>query len=200
VVVESGVELWYQIREAHLKPGPNWSVNFPEANSTYKDLPLTKEDHELLRFDQGQQGQWQEADGTTWQVYYFNWLPGRVAGYLAKRHTPDICITASGFKMTAGPELTVLEVNGVELPMRHYIFDSSSGPLQVYQCHWEAGLGKENYTADESARYNLIRGIWAGRGNKGQKVLEIIITGYNDSALAQQALVRELPKLIKVEN
>jgi len=200
VVVESGVELWYQIREAHLKPGPNWSVNFPEANSTYKDLPLTKEDHELLRFDQGQQGQWQEADGTTWQVYYFNWLPGRVAGYLAKRHTPDICITASGFKMTAGPELTVLNVNGVELPMRHYVFDSSSGPLQVYQCHWEAGLGKENYTADESARYNLIRGIWAGRGNKGQKVLEIIITGYNDSALAQQALVRELPKLIKVEN
>jgi exosortase len=200
VVVESGVELWYQIREAHLQPGPSWSVNFPEADPTYKDLPLTTEEHELLRFDQGQQGQWQEADGTTWQVYYFNWLPGRVAGYLAKRHTPDICITASGFKMTAGPELTVLEVNGVELPMRHYIFDSSSGPLQVYQCHWEAGLGKENYTADESARYNLIRGIWAGRGNKGQKVLEIIITGYNDSALAQQALVRELPKLIKVEN
>jgi exosortase len=200
VVVESGVELWYRIREAHIKPGPSWSVKFPEDNPTYKDLPLTTEDHELLRFDQGQQGQWQEADGTTWQAYYFNWLPGRVAGYLAKRHTPDICITASGFKMTAGPELTVLEVNGVELPMRHYVFDSSSGPLQVYQCHWEAGLGKDSYTADESARYNLIRGIWAGRGNKGQKVLEIIITGYDDPELAKQALIRQLPKLIKVEN
>lgn len=199
VVVESGVELWYQIREAHLPPGLNWSVNFPEDNLTYKNLPLTTEDHELLRFDQGQQGQWQEADGTTWQVYYFNWLPGRVAGYLAKRHTPDICITASGYKMTAGPELEVMEVNGVELPMRHYVFESSSGPLQVYQCHWEAGMGKDTYTADESARYNLIRGIWAGRGNKGQKVLEVIITGYDDPALAKKALVQQLNKLIKVE-
>ena len=101
--------------------------------------------------------------------------------------------------MIAGPDLMVLDVNGVELPMRHYVFESSVGPLQVYQCHWEAGLGKDSYTAEESARYNLIRGIWAGRGNQGQKVLEIIITGYTDSKLANQALVSQLDKLIKVD-
>jgi hypothetical protein len=157
------------------------------------------DEHVLLRFDQGQQGQWQEPDGTLWQAFYYNWLPGRVAGYLAKRHTPDICITASGFTLTSGPELMLLDVNGVELPMRHYIFDSSAGPLQVYQCHWQAGMGKDTYTADESSRYNLIRGIWAGRGNKGQKVLEIIITGYDNPELARQALARQLDKLIKVE-
>jgi exosortase len=199
VMVESGVELWYRIRESHLKPGPNWSVNFPEANPTYKDLPLTTEAHELLRFDQGQQGQWQEPDGTVWQTFYFNWQPGRVAGYLAKRHTPDICMTATGLKMTSGPELTVLNVNNVELPMRHYVFESASGPLQVYQCHWEAGVGKDTYTAEESSRFNLIRGIWAGRGNQGQKVLEIIITGYDNPELARQALVRQLEKMIKVK-
>ena len=199
VTVESGVDLWYRIRESHLQPGPGWSVNFPQDNPTYKEVPLTTEEHELLRFDQGLKGQWQGPDGTGWQAFYFNWQPGRVAGYLAKRHTPDICITASGLKMTAGPELMVLDVNGVELPMRHYVFDSSAGPLQVYQCHWEAGLGKDSYTAEESARYNLIRGIWAGRGNQGQKVLEIIITGYNDSQLASQALVKQLDTLIKVE-
>jgi len=200
VLVESGVELWYRIRESHLRPGPTWSVIFPEDNPTYKDLPLTMEEHELLRFDQGRQGQWQEPDGTLWQTFYFNWLPGRVAGYLAKRHTPDICITASGLKMISEPELIVLDVNHVELPMRHYIFESPSGRLQVYQCHWEAGLGKDAYTADESARFNLIRGIWAGRGNKGQKVLEIIIEGCDNSDLASKALVRQLDKLIKVGN
>jgi exosortase len=199
VAVETGVGLWYGIRESHLKPGPAWTVNFPEADPTYKNLPLTAAEHELLRFDQGQKGQWQETDGTVWQAYYFNWLPGRVAGYLAKRHTPDICITATGLKMVSGPELMVLNVNNVELPMRHYVFASSSGLLQVYQCHWEAGMGKDTYTAEESSRFNLIRGIWAGRGNHGQKVLEIMIMGYDDPGVARQALMRQLVKLIKVE-
>jgi exosortase len=200
VTVESGVGLWYHIRESHLKPGPTWSLNFPETNPTYKNLPPTVEEHQLLQFDQGQQGQWQETDGSTWQAFYFNWRPGRVAGYLAKRHTPDICLTATGLKMISEPTLMVLDVNNVELPMRHYVFASSSGPLQVYQCHWEAGMGKDTYTAAESSRFNLIRGVWAGRGNQGQKVLEIVITGYADPELARQSLVRQLVKLIKVEN
>ncbi len=153
----------------------------------------------LLQFDEGQKGEWQEPDGTTWQAFYFNWKPGRVAGYLAKRHTPDICLTATGLKMTAGPKLTMLDVHGIYLPMRCYTFDSPSGPLQVFQCHWEAGLDKDSYTADESSRFNLIRGIWAGRGNKGQKVLEVVVTGYDDQQKAFQALVHELDTLIKVE-
>ncbi len=200
VAVECGVELWFRIRESHLKPGPVWTVNFPKDNPTYEVLPVTKEALELLRFDQGEQGRWQEPNGALWQVFYYNWLPGRVAGYLAKRHTPDICLTATGYKMLSGPELTVLNVNKVDLPMRHYVFAGDNGPLQVYQCHWESGMGKDTYTADESARFNLIRGIWAGRGNHGQKVLEVILSGYDNPKEAQEALLRELVRLIKVES
>jgi hypothetical protein len=200
VIVECGVALWYRIRESDLKPGPAWSVNYPQDNPTFKSLPATAEEHQLLRFDDGMDGQWQDPDGTSWQAFYFNWKPGRVAGYLAKRHTPDICLTATGLKMISGPELMVLDVNQVELPMRHYVFESSSGLLQVYQCHWQAGMGKDSYTVDESSRFNLIRGVWAGRGNHGQKVLEIIISGIDDPERAKQALVRQLDTLIKVEN
>jgi len=200
LAVELGVALWYQIRESHLRPGPNWSVKLPEQNPTFKTLPITKEENELLQFDQGRQGEWQEADGTAWQVYYYNWVPGRVAGYLAKRHTPDICMTASGYRMTSGPELMVLTVNEVVLPMRHYVFSTSGGPLQVYQCHWEAGMDQATFTADESSRFNLIRGIWAGRGNRGQKVLEVVMAGYDGPESAKAALVRQLSNLITVEH
>ncbi len=198
VMVEAGVQLWYSIRESHIKPGPEWSLVLPENNPTFKAVAVTPEEHELLRFDDVKQGQWQESDGRIWQAYYFNWLPGRVAGYLAKRHTPDICLQATGLKMTAGPTLKMVNIGDIKLPMRSYTFDSSSGPLQVFQCHWEPGANDDMY-ANESSRFNLIRGVWAGRGDKGQKVIEIVITGYDNPDDARDALERELEKLIKVE-
>lgn len=198
--VESVVSLWFLVRESHLSPGPEWTVSFPRNNPSYRDVPLTQEEHELLRFDEGQKGMWQEPNGTAWQAFYYNWLPGRVAGYLAKRHTPDICLTATGYQMISGPELTFLTVNNVDLPMRHYVFATANGPLQVYQCHWQAGEDKASYTAKESSRFNLIRGVWAGRGNRGQKVLEIIIGGCDNADQAKESLVRQLQSLIHVES
>ncbi len=198
LLVEGGVHLWYSIRESHISPGPKWSLVLPTNDSTFKPLPVTPEEETLLRFDDERQGQWQEPDGTVWQAFYFDWLPGRVAGYLAKRHTPDICLSAEGLTMTSGPVLTMMNIHDIELPMRCYVFTGPDGPLQVFQCHWQPGADKEAY-ADESSRYNLIRGVWTGRGDKGQKVIEIVITGYHDSQAAREALAQELQKLIKVE-
>ena len=153
----------------------------------------------LLRFDEFKQAAWSEPDGTQWEAFYFSWLPGRVAGYLAKRHTPEICLTATGLKLLSGPKLTMMNVHGVELPIRSYVFQTEDGVIQVFHCRWEAGVNEDAYVAHESARYNLIRAIWAGRGNQGQKVLEFIISGMDDPEQAKQALARQLEKLIKVE-
>jgi exosortase len=199
VIVEASVDTWYYFREAHITTGPKWEVVMPENNPTFKSLPFTPEEHELLRFDDGKEGQWQESDGTSWEAFYFDWLPGRVAGYLAKRHTPDVCLPASGYQMISGPTLTILNIHNLQLPMRSYVFAGPNGPLQVFQCHWQPGETAESY-ANESSRYNLIRSIWAGRGNKGQKVIEIVITGDNNPADALEALTRELQTLIKVES
>jgi exosortase len=199
VLVEASVQIWYSSREAHLKPGPAWTLTFPRDNPTLKDIPMDATTRNLLRFDEGKQAEWSEPDGTQWQGFYFSWLPGRVAGYLAKRHTPEICLTATGLKLLSGPKLTMMNVHGVELPIRCYVFQTGEGVIQVFHCRWEAGAGKNAYVDDESARYNLIRAIWAGRGDKGQKVLEVIISGMDDPEQAKQALARELEKLIKVE-
>ena len=199
VLVEAGVQIWYHVREAHLKPGPAWTLTFPWGNPTLKDIPMDAKTRYLLRFDEFKQAVWSEPDGARWEVYYFSWLPGRVAGYLAKRHTPEICLAATGLKLLSGPKLTIMNVHGVLLPIRSYEFQTENGVVQVFHCRWEAGVGPDAYVAHESARYNLIRAIWAGRGNKGQKVLEIVISGMDDPEQAKQALARELGKLIKVE-
>jgi len=199
VLVEAGVQLWYHSREAHLKPGPAWTLAFPRDNPTLKDLPIDATTRNLLRFDTGKQAAWTEPDGTQWQGFYFSWSPGRVAGYLAKRHTPEICLTASGLTLLSGPKLTMMNIHGVELPIRSYVFQTGEGVIQVFHCRWEAGAGKDTYVDHESARYNLVRAIWAGRGDQGQKVLEFVISGMDDPEQAKQALARELEKLIQVE-
>lgn len=199
VAVEVGVQFWYHMRDARLKPGPEWTLTFPRNNPTFRTLPIDEKTRYLLRFDQGKQGSWTAADGTQWQAFYFTWRPGRVAGYLAKRHTPEICLTAEGLKMLSGPKLTMMNIHGVELPMRCYVFQTAQGVAQVFQCRWQAGAEENDYVAHESARYNLIRAVWAGRGDQGQKVLEFVISGMDDPQRAKHALIRELNQLIKVE-
>jgi exosortase/archaeosortase family protein len=200
VVVEGGVQVWYHTRESQLKPGLEWTLNFPGNNPTMKDLPIDSKTRYLLRFDEGKQAVWSEPDGTHWQAYYFNWFPGRVAGYLAKRHTPEICLASEGLRLISGPELNMMNIHGVELPIRCYQFQNEEGVIQVFHCRWEAGAGKDDYVAHDSARYNLIRTIWTGRGNQGQKVLEFIILGEDDPKRAKQALEQELSKLIVVKS
>jgi exosortase len=198
--VEVGSQAWYRSREARLPQAPAWSVVFPSDNLTLKDLPMAPATFNLLRFDDGKQAAWTEPDGTQWQAFYFNWLPGRVAGYLAKRHTPEACLPATGREMLSGPELMVLTIHGLELPVRRYRFGPDGSSLHVYHCRWESGATPGSFVQWESSAFNLVRGIWAGRGNQGQKVVEVIIGGIEDPEAAKDLLVRRLEEMIKVES
>lgn len=199
MAVEIGVQLWYRSRESNLKIGPAWTMIFPQGNPTLKTLPIDQSTRNLLRYDEGKEAEWTGPDGSQWQAFYFNWLPGRVAGYLAKRHTPEICLPAAGFRLVSGPELTMVNIHGVELPIRSYVFANGDAVVQVFHCRWEAGANQEAYVKNESARFNLVRAVWAGRGDKGQKVFEFVITGINDPQNAMQALVNQLEQLVSVE-
>lgn len=200
VLAEVGVASWYRIRESRLALGPSWSVAFPKEKPTYEEIPMHPKTAALLRFDGAQQGSWVEHDGTRWTGFYFDWRPGRVAGYLAKRHTPEVCLPASGATLQAGPDLVPVKIHGVELPMRHYVFESQGRSLQVFQCRWEAGAPAGASVRLDSESANLLRGIWAGRGKHGQKVLEFILSGPLDSEQAKVALAEQLEKLVRVEN
>jgi hypothetical protein len=95
--------------------------------------------------------------------------------------------------------LKIFNIKGAVLPIRSYVYKTESGPLHVFQCRWEAGAGAQDYVENEGARFNLIRAIWAGRGNSGQKSFEFFVSGYSDARKAEAALVRQLEKLLVVE-
>jgi len=196
--VEVAVHYWYESREARITLGPDWNLQFPTENPTFKELLMAPATTQLLRFDSGKQGAWTEDNGVQWSGFYFNWLPGRVAGYLAKRHTPEICMPATGRKMDSPPELEVVTVKGIVLPIRCYVFTAATGPMYVFHCRWEAGAGAASYVQQESARFNLIRAIWAGRGIHGQKVIEFFVTGIDSATEAKAALIRQLEAMIQI--
>jgi exosortase len=198
IFAEFGSSAWYRSREARLTMPPDWTLVFPEDNPTLKDLPIATNTYDLLRFDDGKQASWIETNGLQLAAFYFNWQPGRVAGYLAKRHTPEICMPATGRAQLFGPELMVVKVHGLALPIRRYRFGPDGNSLHVYHCRWEAGATESSFVEQESTRLNLIRAIWNGRGNQGQKVIEFIISGTEDPEEAKAMLVRRLEELIQV--
>jgi hypothetical protein len=104
-----------------------------------------------------------------------------------------------GLKLVTGPQLNIVNFHGVDLPIRSYVFANENNSIQVFHCRWEAGADREAYVQNESARYNLVRAVWAGRGVRGQKVFEVIISGSNNQQEAWQALTNQLERLIVVQ-
>jgi exosortase/archaeosortase family protein len=198
--VEIVCALWFSIRESKLEIGPGWTMNFPTNDISFKAIDIGEKTYGLLRYDEGKEGAWTDESGGRWHAFYFNWLPGRVAGYLAKRHTPEICMGAAGQNLKVGPDLFVAKVNNIELPIRQYLYDNTGAQMHVFHCRWEVGTGESALVKHESSRLNLIRGIWAGRGKYGQKVFEVILTGYDTQEQARTALLRQLETLVQVES
>ena len=198
-LVEVGVQAWYRARESRLAPAPAWTLILPTNKLAFVSLPISSVTTNLLRFDRGLQGQWRDEDGSSWLVYYFEWFPGRVAAYLAKRHTPEICLPAAGQGRVLGPELRRIRVARLDLAVRRYVFRTAAGPLHVFHCRWDAGATSGSYVERDSERFNLVRSVWTGRGKSGQSVFEVLIQGYSDLDQAQQALVRFLENSIKVQ-
>lgn len=195
-VVEGGTRVWYARMETRMPAGPDWSMTFPTNAPGFKSFSISQDTYNLLRYDEAIEGEWSPSQGTSLHAYYFEWNKGRVSGYLAKRHTPEICMGAIGQELKSGPTLFFATVQGIKLPIRQYVFETHSAGLHVFHCRWEAGASVEESALHESGRFNLIRSVWTGRGNKGQKVFEVIMTGYETPEDARAVLLAQLQGLV----
>jgi exosortase len=206
IVVEGVVVVWSRSGAAVAGNAARWSVTWPVENSTFKRIEPDKEASKLLQYDEAQQGQWSEATGITWNVFYFNWLPGQVGAYLAaNRHSPEICMTYAGWEMRSGPDRLVVEVKNLHLPFRCYSFAQGKTSLHVFHCRWEPAFESNPSLLAEQGRGTTQRGfrglstLWSGKGKGGQKILEVIVQGCETQDEAQVALLRQLETLIKVD-
>ncbi|HWW00921.1 MAG TPA: exosortase/archaeosortase family protein [Candidatus Acidoferrum sp.] len=198
VLSEVGTELWYRSRESSQRPTATWSVDLPRTNRSMAQAPVSEAAQRILRCDTATRATWIDADQNRWLAYCLRWNPGRMAAHLAKLHTPEACLPASGWKLTCLPGIRRMGPLQPPLPFRAFrIEDGEGGSGYVFYCR--SGDRRDNETEEdsESTRLQRLRSVWNGRGNQGMTVLEIALWGIADEAQTQAAVEAELKKIVK---
>lgn len=200
VGAEVGTVQWFRAREQALPPAVDWSIAFPESAKKFTRYPFAERTRTILKFNEGDSATWFAPNGDFWTTYYLRWLPGRVAQNLAGAHTPDICLPASGLRLLTTEGTTVVEVRGLKLPFRRYIFDSGGQRMYVFHCILDdrPGSAEEALVAAEPlSRESRLRNTWQGRRNLGQRVVGISVSGPASLAAAERTLQTQLLSLIR---
>lgn len=191
-LTEIAVAAWYAPRNAI--PFQSWMVAWPTNEPDYKTVPVPAAAQELLRYNEGGAATWRSADDRTWMMYSFHWLPGRTAALFVKNHRPDICLPASGLTMRHESRVRFLEMNGVPLPIRAYRFDDSGRPLHIFYCYWD---GRSTGLSEDWTARGRLRAAWLGERERGARMLELAVWGYEKDEAAEAALRDELGKLVR---
>jgi hypothetical protein len=192
--------LWFRSIEASGEKVIEWTLNWPEAEPSFRVLPIDETTKRMLRFDHGMQAGWVDPRGKRWQVFHFVWNPGRTAGYLANRHTPEVCLPGMGLELVRADPVATIDIGALCLPYRLFVFRTGSGTMvNVLHSRWEQGMDVRNLSSESPTAYHLLRSIWAGRGRMGQQVLEMAVWGVDDPAKTESAFHEALRNLIAVD-
>src|SRR6266404_3122118 len=199
IVAEGAVQIWYRSHQTNTST--HWAVLWPNSETNYKSVPIAPEAESLLQYNEGGGASWEGSDGHQWLMFFFRWFPGRTAARFIKVHRPDICLPASGRTMERNNGLRMVNVNGVNLPVRSYRFEDRGTPLHVFYCYWDARSSYENAAAAVAEDWSFrgrLRTALQGRREIGAQILEIVVWGYDDDKEAADALARELGRVVRV--
>jgi len=129
---------------------------------------------------------------------FFRWLPGRTAALFVKIHRPDICLPASGLTLVQDNGIRLLNVNGVNLPIRSYRFDDSGAPLPRFLLFigmLVQVMGKSRQRRTKTGRRGAAFARPCGATRGGCAKLELVVWGYQDDREAASALRGSSSKL-----
>ncbi len=206
IAIEVANEFWFRSREPKASSQMSWTVSWPSVAQGFVRQKLSDDVLALLRSDRSETGVWKKPDGSEWTMFFIKWLPGRMAAQLARGHTPDVCMTGSGFRMVADKGSSLLSAGGAQLPFESYVFEANGKPWFVFFClhedrvtpHAALASARDEYLS-ELEPHNRLRAVWEGKRFHGQQVFEIAIAGYPTIEKARTALEQALPQLVKVE-
>jgi exosortase len=197
---ELGTEVWYRVHERKLKLSTEWFLQWPTDRGGFREIKITDKARAILRCDEGRGGAWKDEARNFWLVFFLEWKAGRNSAQLAKGHTPDICMPATGQRLVRELDVRTFTVRGVTLPFRRYEFTSDGRPLYVFHCIWERATGDESGSLREDwSAGSRLESVRAGRRHLGQQVLQIAVSGPKSTEAADAALACELERILRLD-
>jgi len=200
ILVQAGVEGWYRAHESRESGSSQWSLAWPPREAGFRELQIPDLSRAMLRYDEGHGGAWR-FDNKEFVLYYFKWLPGKLALSSARSHSPNVCLAASGKKLRRIPDNRCpLTIHSVVFPFRRYEYEEFGQVIYVFHCLWEE-LSPINYYEHnhESSMMALrMNAVIEGRRNRGQRSLEFVVSGADDAKAARDAVESRLRKLVTV--
>lgn len=200
--IEVAAEAWYRSREQGKDKGRLWTVIWPTENETFKFAKVPEEARSILRYSSGESAVVSWPSGSSWQIFYFQWQPGKASSQLARMHRPEICLPAAGFQFLSRSGTVTVATEGVDIPFEPSVFLASETPMFVFRCLWEDhqfdGVSQPQHF-DMSVAGRL-QSAWFGQRNLGQRLLQIGIIGPKTELEAIEELNLRLPGIIKAVN
>jgi hypothetical protein len=136
LTVVVATEGWYRLHEG--KPCVTWTFRWPREMTGYQQTPVSPVVSDMLQFDSGGEAVWQAPDGTGRCAFFFKWMPGVSRTRLPSRaHRPEICLAANGYSLQGDLGMQSLNVGGVDIPFKHYVFEKDGVPVNVFFCVWQ---------------------------------------------------------------
>ena len=198
VACEAGVQFWYARHESQASTRATWTVHLPGDAPQFHEVPFAPVAVQMLRFDEGRNAAWVGLDGLRYQAIFLHWHPGRIAVNLARSHTPEVCLTASGRKLADGPAPQTIVVDG--LALKFDVYHAEGEGLWVYYCLWEDGVASDSNETEHLTYGNRLRPVLEGRRNSGQRSLELAVWSTASPDEIHSRMAELIPSLVQVHS
>ena len=191
-------EVWYRSGERQLVKVAQWQFDESRSTGYPKKAKMPEAAPSLMRYNTGKAVRIKQTTGAEWLVYYFEWVGGRSSAMLARSHSPEICLPATGLRLLDEVEFRTLKLPSLDIDFRSYSFEHRNSLLHVFFCL------QEDYTSDDEVRRNSLKlqrgdrltAVLQKRRHRGQRVLEIAIAGHDSLDEAWKDVVEHLPSMI----
>lgn len=196
VLMAGGSEGWYWWKNKDAVRAPAWTVAPADPSGGLVDEELGERVHEMLRYDRGFQRSWRDDQGRRWHMIFAEWEPKRMSLHYAQPHLPEQCQRMIGREIVSKSELRKTEANGVSIAYNLYKIRAGSDEFYLMYVVNDDRISGKEITVERATPANRMKAVLAGRRNMGQRSMQLALVGEPDAAVAEQAMLGLLPRLV----